>query len=94
MLQIETDFGYEGQPVYQLSNPNTGELTATVYEDYDTARLIAAAPRLLRTCRALLTLLEDVYEDDFYRHGAPSEDAWPAMLADARQSLVAAEGQP
>jgi hypothetical protein len=57
------------------------------------ARLIAAAPDLLRTCSSLLTMLEDVYEDDLYRHGSPSEDAWPTMLADARAVIDKAEGR-
>lgn len=58
-----------------------------------TALLIAAAPELLRTCRSLLGMLGDVYEDDLYRHGSPSEDAWPSMLVAARAVIAKAEGR-
>ncbi len=59
----------------------------------ESQRLLEAAPELLRTCRSLLGMLGDVYEDDFYRHGSPSEDAWPPMLADARAVIAKAEGR-
>lgn len=59
----------------------------------ESQRLLAAAPELLRTCRSLLGMLGDVYEDDFYRHGSPGNDAWPTMLADARAVIANAEGR-
>lgn len=59
----------------------------------ESQRLLAAAPELRDSCRRLLSVLEDVYEDDFYRHGEPSEDAWPAVIAEARLAIAKAEGR-
>lgn len=56
-------------------------------------QLVTAAPELLQACQRLLTILVDVYEDDFYRHGEPIEDAWPSVINEARASIAKAEGK-
>lgn len=87
MLQIETDFSYEGQPVYQLCNPDTGELTATVYEDLNMARLIAAAPTLLGALQSLLhqaQQMRGMFPDEDGTIAASVQDA-TAAISQTRQ---------
>jgi len=90
MIEYETKGGEPYDDGVRIDSPE-GPVAFNVIDC--SANLIAAAPELLRICRSLLGMLGDVYEDDFYRHGSPSEDAWPTMLADARAVIATAEGR-
>lgn len=88
---VYCDTGAEVCAVTQGNHDDGTNISATEMEA--NLNLIAAAPELLQACQRLLTILVDVYEDDFYRHGEPSEDAWPSVIGEARASIAKAEGK-